>query len=56
MPSDLTVPLHRIVSPAPGPPRFTELPNGTPVWLVTRYDDVRQVLTDARFGRSPLHA
>ncbi|MGW1179231.1 cytochrome P450 [Kitasatospora sp. NPDC002543] len=56
MPSDLTVPLHRIAFQASGPPRFTELPDGTPVWLVTRYDDVRQVLTDARFGRSPLHA
>jgi cytochrome P450 len=45
-----------VESPVPGPPRLTELPNGTPVWLVTRYDDVHQVLTDPRFGRSPVHA
>jgi cytochrome P450 len=51
-----TVPLHRVESPVPGPPRLTELPNGTPVWLVTRYDDVQQVLTDPRFGRSQVHA
>ncbi|WP_432277626.1 cytochrome P450 [Kitasatospora brasiliensis] len=56
MPADLTVPLHRVVTPAPGPPRLTALPNGAPVWLVTRYDDVRQVLSDSRFGRSPVHA
>nr|BFD90990.1 cytochrome P450 [Kitasatospora sp. Xyl93] len=53
MPSHLTAPLHRIASPECGP-RLTALPDGTPMWLVTRYDDVRQVLTDARFGRSPL--
>ncbi|MFE7465208.1 cytochrome P450 [Streptomyces sp. NPDC057499] len=39
----------------PGPPRLIELPNGTPVWLVTRYDDVHQVLTNPCFGRSPVH-
>ncbi|MFF3390025.1 cytochrome P450 [Streptomyces sp. NPDC002669] len=50
-----TVPLHRAEAPVPGPPRLVELPNGTPVWLVTRYDDVHQVLTDPRFGRSPVH-
>lgn len=43
-------------APVPGPPRLIELPNGTPVWLVTRYDDVHQVLTDPRFGRAPVHA
>ncbi|MFF2014146.1 cytochrome P450 [Streptomyces sp. NPDC058195] len=51
-----TLPLHRVEFPVPGPPRLTELPDGTPVWLVTRYDDVHQVLTDPRFGRSPVHA
>ncbi|MER5501129.1 MULTISPECIES: cytochrome P450 [unclassified Streptomyces] len=55
MPVAPTVPLHRAESPVPGPPRLVELPNGTPVWLVTRYDDVHQVLTDPRFGRSPIH-
>ncbi|MGW1427483.1 cytochrome P450 [Streptomyces sp. NPDC002431] len=50
-----TVPLHRVEFPTPGPPRLVELPNGAPVWLVTRYDDVHQVLTDPRFGRSPVH-
>ncbi|MFE3150188.1 hypothetical protein ACFXJ6_26600 [Streptomyces sp. NPDC059218] len=43
-------------SPVPGPPRPTRLPNGAPVWLVTRYDDLHQVLTDSRFQRSPVHA
>ncbi|MDK0517667.1 cytochrome P450 [Streptomyces sp. ML-6] len=56
MPLARTVPLHRVEAPVPGPPRLIELPNGTPVWLVTRYDDVHQVLTDPRFGRSPVHA
>ncbi|MEL5954279.1 cytochrome P450 [Streptomyces sp. CLV115] len=40
----------------PGPPRLIELPNGTPVWLVTRYDDVHQVLSDPHFERAPVHA
>ncbi|MEU8629850.1 cytochrome P450 [Streptomyces sp. NPDC048669] len=40
----------------PGPPRLTELPDGSPAWLVSRYPDVRQVLSDSRFGRSELYA
>lgn len=49
-------PMHRIDLPEPGPPRRTALATGTPVWLVTRYADVRQVLMDHRFNRSSLHA
>lgn len=30
------------------------LPGGDPVWLLTRFDDVRLVLGDARFGRAAL--
>jgi cytochrome P450 len=30
------------------------LPNGAQGWLVTRYDDVRTVLTDERFSRRPV--
>jgi cytochrome P450 RapN len=33
-----------------GPIRI-QLPVGQPCWLATRYDDVRTVLTDKRFGR-----
>ncbi len=50
------VPLHRLKPPEPGPPRRTALPNGTPVWLITRYDDVRKVLADPRMSRSLLTA
>ncbi|GAA2492571.1 cytochrome P450 [Streptomyces longisporus] len=49
-------PMHRIDLPEPGPPRPLTLATGTPVWLVTRYADVRQVLMDPRFNRSSLHA
>jgi len=34
----------------------TQLPSGHHAWLVTRYDDVRQVLSDARFSRNLLYA
>ncbi|MFB8036948.1 cytochrome P450 [Streptomyces sp. NPDC056004] len=48
-------PLHRLDFAPPGPPRPVELPDGTPAWLVSRYADVRMVLTDPRFGRAELH-
>lgn len=48
------VPLHRLHFDAPGPPRLDEPPGGAPVWLVSRYADVRQVLSDPRFGRARL--
>lgn len=54
-PSSL-VPLHRLHFEEPGPPRLGELPGGAPAWLVSRYADVRQVLSDPRFGRSRLYA
>jgi len=50
------VPLHCLRHAEPGPPRPAALPSGTPVWLVTRHADVRQVLTDPRLGRAPLYA
>lgn len=31
------------------------LPGGTDVWLVTRYEDVRAVLTDPRISSNPMH-
>nr|AYW76474.1 MjmOI [Streptomyces sp.] len=31
------------------------LPNGSTVWLVTRHEDVRSVLTDPRISSNPLH-
>ncbi|MFE7565181.1 cytochrome P450 [Kitasatospora sp. NPDC057500] len=49
-------PLHCLRLLEPGPPRPAALPTGTPVWLVSRHADVRQVLTDPRLGRAPLHA
>ncbi|WP_329026700.1 cytochrome P450 [Streptomyces sp. NBC_00690] len=49
-------PMHRIDFGEVGPPRPTRLPDGTPAWLASRYPDVRQVLSDARFARSPLYA
>ncbi|WP_398863460.1 cytochrome P450 [Streptomyces pakalii] len=48
--------MHRLHFEAPGPPCRTELPGGTPAWLVSRYADVRQVLSDPRFGRARLYA
>ncbi|MEU6014828.1 cytochrome P450 [Streptomyces sp. NPDC047515] len=50
-----TLPLHRLGFDPPGPPRPVDLPDGTRVWLVSRYEDVRKVLTDTRFGRAGLH-
>ena len=45
------LPLHRIAVPALGPPRPLTLPAGATVWHVTRYEEVRKVLTDPRFTR-----
>ncbi|MFD0337225.1 cytochrome P450 [Streptomyces sp. NPDC127117] len=50
------LPLHRLTFDAPGPPRRTTLPDGSPAWHFTRYDDVRQVLADTRFVRAILPA
>nr|WSU77755.1 cytochrome P450 [Streptomyces anulatus] len=49
-------PMHRLFFEESGPPRPAELPGGGPAWLVSRYDDVRQVLSDPRFGRAQLYA
>ncbi|MFF4096376.1 cytochrome P450 [Streptomyces sp. NPDC001834] len=49
-----TLPLHCLEFDPPGPPRPVVLPDGTRAWQVTRYDDVRKVLTDPRFGRARL--
>ncbi|GHJ41033.1 cytochrome P450 [Streptomyces sp. TS71-3] len=56
VPSPPSPPLHRVSFPAAAPPRPVTLPNSTPAWLVTRYQDVRRVLTDPRFGRAELYA
>ncbi|KRB72588.1 cytochrome [Kitasatospora sp. Root187] len=50
------VPLHCLRQAEPGPPRLTELPTGTPAWLLTRHADVRQALTDPRLDRASLYA
>ncbi|MCA1218402.1 cytochrome P450 family protein [Streptomyces sp. 8L] len=34
-----------------GPPRKVLMPHGVKVWLVTRYDDVRQLLADERVSK-----
>ncbi|MBC2902363.1 cytochrome P450 [Streptomyces cupreus] len=48
-------PMHRVTFPEPGPPRLGTLATGTPVWIVTRHAEVRQVLMDPRFDRGSLH-
>ncbi|WP_158835408.1 hypothetical protein [Streptomyces sp. NRRL S-350] len=48
--------MHCLQLPPVGPPRRDRLPNGTPIWLVTRYPDVRQALVDGRYKRSLLFA
>lgn len=50
------VPLHCLRQAEAGPPRLTELPTGTPAWLLTRHADVRQALTDPRLDRTSLFA
>lgn len=43
-----------LATPSPcAPPRWTTLPDGVDGWLVTRYSDVRAVLSDPRFVRDP---
>ncbi|MGW3215035.1 cytochrome P450 [Streptomyces parvus] len=56
VPAPSPEPMHRLRFEEPGPPRPTELPGGTPAWRVSRYADVRQVLSDPRFGRAQLYA
>lgn len=48
-------PMHRLFFEEPVPPHPAELPGGGPAWLVSRYNDVRQVLSDPRFGRAQLY-
>lgn len=52
----LLPPLHCLRRLEPGPPRLGSLPTGTPVWLVSRHADVRQVLADPRLSRAALYA
>ncbi|MFD0420984.1 cytochrome P450 [Streptomyces parvus] len=56
VPAPSPEPMHRLRFEEPGPPSPTELPGGTPAWRVSRYADVRQVLSDPRFGRAQLYA
>ncbi|TLS41799.1 cytochrome P450 [Streptomyces montanus] len=49
------VPMHHMSLPESGPPRRGTLATGTPVWLISRHADVRQVLMDPRFNRSSLY-
>ncbi|UCA51636.1 cytochrome P450 [Streptomyces sp. WA6-1-16] len=56
VPAPSPEPMHRLRFAEPGPPCPTELPGGTPAWRVSRYADVRQVLSDPRFGRAQLYA
>ncbi|KIQ64751.1 hypothetical protein TR51_11350 [Kitasatospora griseola] len=51
MPAPLP-PLHALDLPAAAPPHWCTLRDGTSAWVVTRYQDVRQVLTDPRFVRA----
>ncbi|MFI1935465.1 cytochrome P450 [Streptomyces sp. NPDC020330] len=39
-----------------GPVRMTMYPGGPQTWVITRYDDVRQILTDPTVHKNPLHA
>jgi cytochrome P450 len=52
--TDALIPLHCRQAMQPGPPQLTNLLTGTPVYLVRRHAEVRQVLTDPRFGRATL--
>jgi cytochrome P450 monooxygenase len=48
-------PQYRDLRARPGLVR-SALPGGTAVWLVSRYDDVRAVLTDPRISSNPMKA
>ncbi|MEV6162414.1 cytochrome P450 [Streptomyces sp. NPDC052052] len=50
-----SLPLHRLRFDPPGPPESVTSSDGTRAWEVSRYADVRMVLTDPRFGRAQLH-
>src|SRR5882757_6268682 len=66
MTSDLVeFPVRRPGEPFP-PPQYTDyrerpgmvfstMPTGSKVWLATRYEDVRAVLTDKRISSNPAH-
>jgi cytochrome P450 len=41
---------------AKGPVQQVEMPNGTPVWVVTRFDDVYACLADPRLSLNNAHA
>lgn len=56
VPEPPPAPLHRMEFDVPGPPCPTTLPDGSPAWLVSRYADVRQVLSDSWIGRAELYA
>ncbi|MGW0791283.1 cytochrome P450 [Streptomyces sp. NPDC002911] len=47
--------MHRLHFEEPEPPRVIEQPDGSRAWLISRYADVRQVLSDPRFGRAQLY-
>ncbi|MFI9782913.1 cytochrome P450 [Kitasatospora sp. NPDC051984] len=50
MPAQLS-PLHALDLPESAPPRSATLRDGSAAWVVTRYHEVRQVLTDPRLVR-----
>ncbi|MDH6131007.1 cytochrome P450 [Kitasatospora sp. MAA4] len=49
------IPMHCLQFTTPGPPVLATLVTGTPVWVVRRHADVRQVLTDPRLNRTSLY-
>ncbi|MDH6140516.1 cytochrome P450 [Kitasatospora sp. GP30] len=55
-PTEALIPLHCRQAMQAGPPELTTLLTGTPVYLVRRHADVRQVLTDPRLDRATLYA
>lgn len=54
-PGEPLAPMHcQRVSEPLGPPYLAELGTGTPVWVVKRHADVRQMLADPRLNRAHL--